>query len=208
MKVPLEISYRWVEKSAALDEQIRREVARLERVCEYISSCRVSVELPREHVRTGNPFRVRVDMTVPPGHELCARQEPGEGKTHDAVQTVVKETFDAARRQLEKLVRRQRGDVKSHPEEEENEAFVVRLFPQEGYGFIKTAAGDEVYFHHNAVTNHGYDRLTIGTGVRFVARDGVNGPQASTVEIIDKPGVRAQQPHELPGVEPPLGWKA
>ena len=206
MKVPLKVSLRGVENSGALDEQIQREVARLERVCEYVSSCRVAVELPRQHQRTGNPFRVRVDVTVPPGHELCARHEPGEGNTHDSVQTIVKETFDAARRQLERLVRRQRGDVKSHPEEAENEAFVVRLFPEEGYGFIKTATGDEIYFHRNSVTSSGYDRLTIGTGVRFVARDGVNGPQASTVEIIDKPGARALR-GEPPAVEPPLGWK-
>jgi cold shock CspA family protein len=207
MKVPLEVSYRGMdtEKSEALGDQVRREVARLERVCDYISSCRVAVEHPQTRVRVGNPYRVRIDMTVPPGHELCVTREPGEGNGRDAVEVVVKQAFDAARRQLDKLVRRQRGDVKSHPEEEDNEAFVIRIFRDEGYGFIKTPTGEEVYFHQNAVTNHGWDRITIGTGVRFVAVDGVNGPQASTVEIIDKPGARFAG--FASAVDMPLGWE-
>ena len=36
-----------------------------------------------------------------------------------------------------------------------------------------------------------FPRLEIGTGVRFVEERGEEGPQASTVQIVDKPGARA-----------------
>jgi cold shock CspA family protein len=83
---------------------------------------------------------------------------------------------------------------------------VYKLFPEEGYGFLKTPDGREIYFHRNSVLNNEYDRLEIGTGVRFVAEVGEKGLQASTVLVVDKPGVRISKVKE-PILEPPLGWK-
>jgi cold shock CspA family protein len=60
---------------------------------------------------------------------------------------------------------------------------VSKLFPEQGYGFIETRAGAEVYFHRNSVLNHAFDRLTTGTEVRFVEEEGEKGPQASTVAV-------------------------
>ena len=70
-------------------------------------------------------------------------------------------------------------------------AFVIRLFPYEDHGFIRTREGRELYFHRNSVLNDEFDKLGIGTGVCFVAEAGGKGPQASTVQIVDKPRVRA-----------------
>jgi len=41
--------------------------------------------------------------------------------------------------------------------------------------------------------NDDFDRLEIGTGVRFVEEPGEEGPQASTVQIVDKPGSRLSE---------------
>jgi hypothetical protein len=40
------------------------------------------------------------------------------------------------------------------------------------------------------VTQDDFQRLEIGTGVRFFPRRCEEGPQASTVQIVDKPGSR------------------
>ena len=50
-------------------------------------------------------------------------------------------------------------------------------------GFIETPDGREVYFHRNAVLNDAFDRLTVGSDVRFVENEGVKGSQASTVRV-------------------------
>ncbi len=65
---------------------------------------------------------------------------------------------------------------------------VVRLFREEGYGFLRALDGREIYFHRNAVLNDDFDRLVVGAGVRFDEGLGEEGPQASTVQIVDKPG--------------------
>ena len=66
MNVPLEISFREVEKTQSLEDLIRGEAASLEEVNDHVSSCRVSVEQPQKHLKSGSPYRVRIDMTVPP----------------------------------------------------------------------------------------------------------------------------------------------
>jgi cold shock CspA family protein len=189
MNVPLEISFRDVEKTDDLENLLRGEASSLEEVNDHVSSCRISVERPQKHLRTGSPYRVRIDMTVPPGHEIVAKREPGQGEMHEELETVILDAFDDARRQLRELNDRQAGEEKRHPAQETT-ALVHRLVPQEDFGFLKTLDGRDVYFHRNSVANNDFDRLAVGTGVRHAAEMGENGLQATTVRIVDKPGVR------------------
>jgi cold shock CspA family protein len=46
----------------------------------------------------------------------------------------------------------------------------------------------QVYFHRNSVLHGDFERLAIGTEVRFSAEDGDDGPQASSVQIVAKLG--------------------
>ena len=46
MRVPLEISFRGVEKTEFLENLIREKTAKLERLCDNIISCRISSILP------------------------------------------------------------------------------------------------------------------------------------------------------------------
>lgn len=186
MQVPLEISYRGVEKTDALDDLIRTKADKLNQFCDYIVSCRIAIEQPQKHQQTGNPYRVRIDMRVPPGKELVVTRDSTGGDMHVGVDTVIRDAFDAAYRQLTKLTAIQDGEVKAHADSEA-QAFIVRIFPEEGYGFIKANDGREFYFHRNSVLNDEFDGLQIGTGVRFVEEMGEKGPQASTVQVTDKP---------------------
>lgn len=189
-RVALNISYRDVDKTDALDALIRNKVKKLERVCDHLISCHVAVEHPQKRLSSGSGYRVRVDMRVPPGHEVVVTRGPGEGMVNEPIDKVVRLTFQSAWRHLQALNERQKGGVKLHPEEQENEALVARLFRDKDYGFLKTLDGRDVYFHRNSVLNDDFDRLAMGTGVRCVIAQGEDGPQASTVEIIDKPGER------------------
>jgi cold shock CspA family protein/ribosome-associated translation inhibitor RaiA len=207
MEVPPEITYRGIEKTDEIEALIREKAAKLDRIHPGIISCRVAVEREQEHQRSGSPYRVRVAMRIPPGKELVGRIEPGDGEISDRLQTLVAEAFEAVRRQLIKVKDLQQGKVKAPPEQEQI-GHVVRLFSGEGYGFIRSTEGREIYFHRNAVLNDDFERLDIGTGVRFFpSGGGGQGPQASTVQIVDKPGGGAAEQNDRQ-VEPPKGWKA
>lgn len=207
MQVPLEVSYRGVEKTDAIETLVQEKVAKLEEVCDHISSCRVAIEKPHDRPRSGSPYRVRIDLTVPPGHEVVADSNPAEGIQYSELETVLRDAFDAARRQLAALNERQHQKVKTH-EMQEMTALVTQLFPDQGYGFLKTLDGQEIYFHQNSVLNNDFDRLEIGTGVQFFVEQGEQGPQATTVKIVNKPGSRATKSAGAEAAEPPLGWEA
>ena len=201
MQIAPEITFRHVAKSPYIESLVRRQVTKLEKFCDHITSCRVAIERPQQHQRAGNPYRVRIDLTVPPGHEVVVDREPTDNDLHDELRTVVIDAFKAARRQLQELVDRQRKDVKTH---EEPRALVVQLFRDEGWGFLQTADGREIYFHRNSVLHGQFDRLAIGAEVRFEQEEGEKGPQATSVHIVSKPAApvserAAVKPEPAPG---------
>jgi cold shock CspA family protein len=104
-----------------------------------------------------------------------------------------RDTFDATRRLLEDYARERRGNVKLHAVPDNGQ--VTRLLPEQNCGFILGADGSEIYFHRNSVANGGFDKLTVGDEVRFVAQhaESTQGPQASTAVPIGK--------HHLPPAE-------
>ena len=119
MELPiLQVSFRDVPppRQAELEERVRRRAEKLERYCDHITSCRVAIERPHHAEASGNPYRVRIDLTVPPGHELVVRKEPGDNDGQTDLLTVVNGAFEAAERQLKALVEKQRGEVKRHDE--------------------------------------------------------------------------------------------
>ena len=178
MELPLQVTLRDISPSAAVEDYIRERATKLDAFYDRIMSCRVVVEAPIRHHRKGGPFKVRIDLTVP-GDELVVNRQADED-----LYVAIREAFDAARRRLEDYSRRQRGSVKTH--EGPPQARVSKLFPEEGYGFLETPDGAEIYFHRNSVLGEGFDRLEIGTEVRFVEEQGDQGPQASTVTVIGK----------------------
>ncbi len=205
MRVPPEITYRGIEKTDAIERLILEKAAKLDEIHDSVISCRIALEKTQEFQRTGSPYRVRIVTRVPPGHELVVRRENSEGEMHDRLQTTINDAFNALRKQLIKLKEKQQGDVKTHPMQE-LVGYVVRLFPEEGFGFIRTSEGQELYFHRNSVLRDDFERLKIGSGVRYFPSAGEKGPQASTVQIVDKPGVRAARTPDT-NVEQPEGWK-
>jgi ribosomal subunit interface protein len=187
MQVPLRIAFHNLECSESIKELIEERVAWLERYFDRITGCEVVVEAPHRHHRQGNLYQVRIDLTVP-GSELVVNHEPpGKPETrtqHEDLATTVRHTFDIARRKLEEYVRRHRHEVKSH--ELLPRARVSQFFAVEGYGFLMTPDGREVYFHRNAVLNGGFDELTVGSEVAYAEEAGEKGPQASTVRAIGR----------------------
>jgi ribosomal subunit interface protein len=176
MQVPLEISARQIELTPDLEADLRRRAAKLERFFDRITSCRIAVERPSNHHQEGGPYRLRLDITVP-GSELIAKKE-GED-----LNAVIRDTFQAAERQVEEFADRRRGDVKTPVLPPEGQ--VIRIFQEEGFGFISGPDGREIYFHRNAVLEPpGFESLTVGALVRFAEEQGFEGPQASTVSLV------------------------
>jgi cold shock CspA family protein len=97
------------------------------------------------------------------------------------VYVAVRDAFDAVKRQLEETVRLRRGDVKAHETVQHGE--VVRMFREDGHGFIRTADGRELYFSRENVVHPAFDELESGTLVQFIEEMGAEGLQAKRVSV-------------------------
>lgn len=183
MKLPLQISFRHMDHSDAIEAFVWEKANRLDHFANDIMSCRVVVEPAGKHHEHGNLYEVHIDLTVP-GEEIVVTREPSEHTEHKDVKVAIRDAFDAAQRKLEDYVRRRRQDVKAH--EVPPHGRVSKLFPNENYGFIETSDGREVYFHRNSVLLDAFSRLQVGTEVTFIEEAGQKGSQASTVKVAGK----------------------
>ncbi|MDJ0949283.1 MAG: HPF/RaiA family ribosome-associated protein [Alphaproteobacteria bacterium] len=179
MAVPLEISFQKLAPSDAVEARIRELADRLERYHDRIMRCRVVVEqVSRRHTK-GKMYEVRIDISVP-GREIVASRNPGADHAHEDVYVAIRDSFKAAARRLEDHVRKRSGhQTKVHAVPATGR--VVRLFADEGYGFIAAPDGQEIYFHRNTVEGGGWEVMDIGTEVRFTASEGEKGLHALSV---------------------------
>ncbi len=185
MKIPLQITFRGISPSEAIEARIQKRVAKLDRIYDRIIGCRVAVETPHRRHSQGKHYHIRVDLTVP-GNEIVVNREPPEKQAHEDVYVAIRDAFNAAQRQLLDHVARQQGQIKA--KEGPPHAVIAKIFHAEGYGFLETGDGREVFFHRNSVLNDGFDRLEIGVEVRYAEEEGEKGAQASTVSPIGKEG--------------------
>lgn len=205
---PTQITYRNVEPNRLIDDWAREEAAKLDRFYPRITSCRVLIEVPHRHHVRGNRYHVRVDLVLPGGEIVVKRQasprpaleraRPPRFLKHEETQLshrdlrlAISDAFRAASRRLQDYARRHRQAVKAH--EPALRARVSRIFPSRGYGFLETPSGRAVYFHRSSVLRDAFDRLEVGTLVRFAEEQGEHWPQASTVQIV---GRRHKHPAE------------
>jgi len=174
MQIPVRVSSQGGILTPDQEQLVRNEVVKLEQYYDRLTGCDAMVAVPQRHLK-GEPiaYAVRLVMAVP-GGTLSVNRQP-----KPTLRQALRDSFDAARRQLQDHAREIRGDVKQHLPEARGT--VSRLLNYEGYGFITTSEGREIYFHRNSVLAPGFDRLEEGMEVRFAEEEGDTGPQASTV---------------------------
>lgn len=183
MQIPLQIIFRHMDSSDAVEAKILERAEKLEHFAENITSCRVIVEAPHKHHHRGQLYSVKIEITLP-GEEIIVSRHPDQNHTHEDIYVALRDAFNAARRQLEDYVRLRHNKVKFH--EPASHGQIKELFPYEDYGLIETPDGREIYFHRNSVINADFDKLETGASVHFSEEMGEQGPQASTVHIEGK----------------------
>lgn len=177
MQLPLQITFKGMESSAAIEAAVRKNAERLDRFHDRIMSCHVVIDSPHHHKRKGTLYDVRIAITVP-GPDVASHSLRDLHHAHEDVYVAIRDAFNAAARRLQDAARRTSGRVKVRTPQPEGR--VAQLFAD--HGFIATEAG-EVYFHANSVLDDGFADLAVGDAVRFAVAEGEGeqGTQASTV---------------------------
>lgn len=188
MQTPLEIDFQGMEPRADVRADIAKHVVALEERFGRAVACRVVLKAPGGHHRTGGQYEINIRMALPDGHEVNVDRTAKQDERQADLAFAMNDAFKRARRQLQDQVSRMEGEVKTH--QPAPIATVARLDPSGDFGFLETSDGREIYFHRNSVLDGGFARLNVGTRVTFAEEDGEKGPQASTVTLLGKHGLR------------------
>ncbi len=179
-----EIIFHDVDRSEWVETYIVERLHKLERFAHGITRCHVTLSQEDGKHKKGNRYSVMVEVRLPPQHDLAIKKQKEIRDMHTQLPALINLAFGAIERQLKKTAALRRGEEKAH--DGQPHGLVEKLF-DEGYGFIRTADDNrQVYFHRNSVLHGDFERLSVGTEVRFSAEDGDNGPQASSVQVVGK----------------------
>ncbi len=107
MQNALQITFRDMEPSPAVEAAIREQVEKLEAHTRGILGCKVMVEAPHKHHHKGRLFHVRIDLTIP-GDEIVIGRNHEDVAEHEDCYVAVRDAFRAAKRVLTKTLERRR----------------------------------------------------------------------------------------------------
>jgi cold shock CspA family protein/ribosome-associated translation inhibitor RaiA len=189
MQIPAEIDFQGLEATPDIRVAIEAHLDKLEHRYGRITAGRVVLKGPGAHHRAGGLYEVNISLTLPDKRMVNVGKTATLDERHADLEFAINDAFKRARRRLQDHARRMQGQVKQH--EEQPTGFVARLDPSGEFGFLATADGREIYFHRNSVLDDGFARLEPGSHVAFAEEAGDKGPQASTVRLIGKHGMRA-----------------
>ncbi|WP_137390872.1 HPF/RaiA family ribosome-associated protein [Rhodoligotrophos defluvii] len=182
METPIQIAFKNLDTSEFLERHIRERASKLERFHHNITACRVVVDAPHRSSGSGKPpLGITVEVEVP-GRTLVAKNGKDTYDGKDGGTALVNRVFEAMERQLGEHADIRSQQVKTH-EAAADTGTVVRLFPEQNYGFIEVVGSPDLYFTRNAVVGGSFDDLKVGTMVQVTraTTEGPWGPQASSV---------------------------
>ena len=188
MQRPLQIAFKGMDTSPALESLIRQRVDHLETLYPRLTGCRVVVEIPHRASEIAKvPICVSVEADIPGRAPVIGRNEQERREAKQDHTAALNNAFDAVERQLEKLGDVQKAEIKLHERAGES-GMIVRLFPEENYGFVEIENSPELYFTRNAVLGGDFDELQVGMMVHVTRAtdEGPMGPQASSVRLLDR----------------------
>jgi ribosome-associated translation inhibitor RaiA len=109
--IPVQITFRHMETSAAVETRVRELANHLGVFSDKITSCRVVVDSPHRHQHQGKVFNVKVQLALP-GEDVVVDMERPQRDGHEDVYVVLRDAFDAAKRQLQQRMSALRNDEK------------------------------------------------------------------------------------------------
>ena len=115
-ETPLKIVFHNMEPSAALEADIAKRVAKLEKLYGRLTSCRVAVEaLHRQH-RTGNVPEVHIEIAAPGGTIVVSHEPHHVAKRHrkPTVRNAIHDAFKTAEKRLKEF-KAQRSEARPEP---------------------------------------------------------------------------------------------
>lgn len=113
MNTPLEISFKGLDKSAAIESKIAERAAKLEKHFDRMTHCRVVVAAPHKHSHKGKTYEIKIDIGIPGSAPLIVTHESAVGQAQEDLKIALRDAFDSAGRRLDDLVEKMNGSARA-----------------------------------------------------------------------------------------------
>ncbi|RYY74830.1 MAG: ribosome-associated translation inhibitor RaiA [Gammaproteobacteria bacterium] len=101
MKPAVDVLYRDLEASPALNEIISKKLEKLNRYSDQIIHSRVVLDTPHNHKHKGKQFRASIEIDIK-GHPIAVAQD------NESIHVAVRDAFITAERKVKQIAARQR----------------------------------------------------------------------------------------------------
>jgi ribosomal subunit interface protein len=102
MKPVVDVIYRDLDTSAALNEVISKKLEKLTRFNDQILHSRVILDTPHNHKHKGKQFRASIELDLK-GHPIAVTRDD------ESIHVAVREAFMSAERKLKQVTQKQRS---------------------------------------------------------------------------------------------------
>lgn len=96
---PLQITFRNVPPSRTIERLVREKTRKLERSCDRIVKCHITLESQHQGHGKGSLYDVRLDIHIP-GKTFAVTSAQREHRESELLTAAIRDAFDAAERQL------------------------------------------------------------------------------------------------------------
>lgn len=113
MNTPLEISFKGLDKSPAIEAKIAEKAAKLEKHFDRMTHCRVVVAAPHKHSHKGKTYEIKIDIGIPGTAPLIVTHESAVGQAQEDLKIALRDAFEAAGRRLDEVVEKMNGAARA-----------------------------------------------------------------------------------------------
>ena len=109
--IPYEVSFRDIDSSEFLQSAIEEKIEKIQKHYDHLIGCKVTVSAPHKHQNQGKIFHIQIQLKVP-GNDIFVNREPELNHAHEDFYIALRDAFEAATRQLDRLSEKQNKKTK------------------------------------------------------------------------------------------------
>jgi putative sigma-54 modulation protein len=103
MKAPVEVHFQGLQKSEAIEQRVREKVAKLEKHCGRMTSCRVVLEAAQRNAQKPKVYNIKVEIGIPRQRSIVIRHERVGSHANEELVMALREAFEAALRKIDEV---------------------------------------------------------------------------------------------------------
>ena len=105
MRTNVQIIYRKIDHSDSVNSYITKRLAKIERIIDDITLCRVVIEAPHQDHHKGQRYHITVDLALP-NQEIVVSNDHHDKSNHEDMYVALRDAFNALTKQVMSKVKR------------------------------------------------------------------------------------------------------